>query len=692
MAFTSDPSGRVATVTYSPDDDVIGAASPSGKTVRYQYDARRQLASVVYPSGSVIQLAYDNRKNLTAVTDERGFTRTFNYDELYRIVGRRDPLGSFSTAVYDAVGNVLTTTDRLGRRTTMTYDQANRLIRATYSDAVVNYGYDSASRLIHTDDSAPGAGGIDWTYDGADRIVSETTPAGAVSYTYNSAGQRTSMTVADRLPVRYAYDNGGRLQAISQGSETFNYAYDTLSRRTGIQRPNQVSTTFRYDGVDRLTEITHANPLGIIEDLRYSYDLDDEIVGISSLASASLLPQGLTVSPADPANRLTATGGTTFQFDALGQTLSKTDGQGTTAYQWDARGRLSQVTLPSGQLVTHAYDAVGRRVRRAAGAATTSFLYDGAQVVLDRGSDGSNTDYLCGPEADELLRESHAGSGPLYSVRDHHTSTVAITDSNGGVVEREQYAPFGATPGSSLTRYGFTGRELDASTGLMYYRSRWYDPQQGRFIREDPAGYEAGLNLYKYADDSPVRFSDPFGLQTYGSAVRYFTPKGEFDNYLPVDMIKDIIDGMVKNCDCIKAFAALGLDLEGIIGRGFVLARGSVLLDGNISNEQIGITASARSAGKHLIEATGARGATLNPPSSGWVQGKRRDFLPRVYLRDIKSRCSITETLAHELVHVGGKPGTDPGWWRKLWHPEDWTDLDYLGAKYFNIIEACGCK
>lgn len=43
----------------------------------------------------------------------------------------------------------------------------------------------------------------------------------------------------------------------------------------------------------------------------------------------------------------------------------------------------------------------------------------------------------------------------------------------------------------------------------MYYRARWYDPQQGRFISEDPFGLKAGINLYSYVKNDPTRFTDP---------------------------------------------------------------------------------------------------------------------------------------------------------------------------------------
>ena len=61
-------------------------------------------------------------------------------------------------------------------------------------------------------------------------------------------------------------------------------------------------------------------------------------------------------------------------------------------------------------------------------------------------------------------------------------------------------------------RYGFTGREQDAETGLDYYRARYYDASNGRFISEDPIGFNAGdANLYRYVGNSPTNYNDPSG-------------------------------------------------------------------------------------------------------------------------------------------------------------------------------------
>jgi len=102
----------------------------------------------------------------------------------------------------------------------------------------------------------------------------------------------------------------------------------------------------------------------------------------------------------------------------------------------------------------------------------------------------------------------------MYFSQDHLGSTTALTGTTGKVVERITYDAYGNSAGSSRTRYGYTGRERDLDTGLLYYRARWYDPQVGRFISEDPIGFQGGdVNLYAYVLNNPANFRDPTGRQ-----------------------------------------------------------------------------------------------------------------------------------------------------------------------------------
>ncbi len=66
------------------------------------------------------------------------------------------------------------------------------------------------------------------------------------------------------------------------------------------------------------------------------------------------------------------------------------------------------------------------------------------------------------------------------------------------------------------------GQQYDEETGLYYNRHRYYDPQQGRYITQDPIGLRGGWNLYQYPFN-PVSKIDPLGLMAFG---------GEFGKWL----------------------------------------------------------------------------------------------------------------------------------------------------------------
>ncbi|QGJ68593.1 Hypothetical protein PBC10988_2540 [Planctomycetales bacterium 10988] len=73
------------------------------------------------------------------------------------------------------------------------------------------------------------------------------------------------------------------------------------------------------------------------------------------------------------------------------------------------------------------------------------------------------------------------------------------------------YAPFLLDTDLEFTHL-YTGRTWDPELQLYDYRARWYDPATQRFLSEDPLGYAAGdTNLYRYAFNNPVNFTDPSG-------------------------------------------------------------------------------------------------------------------------------------------------------------------------------------
>ena len=64
--------------------------------------------------------------------------------------------------------------------------------------------------------------------------------------------------------------------------------------------------------------------------------------------------------------------------------------------------------------------------------------------------------------------------------------------------------------------YAYMGKRYDASTGLLYFGKRFYDPNLGRWLTQDPLGSVDHSNLYQYVFNNPYMFIDPYGENIFG--------------------------------------------------------------------------------------------------------------------------------------------------------------------------------
>ena len=160
------------------------------------------------------------------------------------------------------------------------------------------------------------------------------------------------------------------------------------------------------------------------------------------------------------------------------------------------------------------------------------FLEDGPNVALQLGPDGVLERHVtAGLDAPVAVRR-YSDAGPLLGtwtlVSDRQGSTLGALDSLGAQIAAAQAVsrnPFGAVEGvapagSEAPVSGYTGAAQSVSNGggMVYLRNRWYDPQSGRFLTQDPIGLAGGVNLYAYAGNDPISFSDPFGLNPCGTS------------------------------------------------------------------------------------------------------------------------------------------------------------------------------
>lgn len=204
-----------------------------------------------------------------------------------------------------------------------------------------------------------------------------------------------------------------------------------------------------------------------------------------------------------------------YAFDANGNTLTKADSSGTTQYTWDFNNRLTQIVVPNVGTTTFRYDPFGRRIQKSGPLGTTNFLYDGKNLLEEVDNAGSVVArYTSRQETDQPLAESRSGTTSYYET-DALGSVSSLSNPAGAVANTYTYDTFGkvtASTGTLTNSFQFTGREFDPETGLFYYRARYYDQNAGRFISEDPLGFNGGTNNYRYVGNSPANYVDPYGL------------------------------------------------------------------------------------------------------------------------------------------------------------------------------------
>ena len=219
-------------------------------------------------------------------------------------------------------------------------------------------------------------------------------------------------------------------------------------------------------------------------------------------------------------------GGDTYAYDSEGNMVTRTNaGTGViTTYDYDHRNRLVRLTERIGSVVMQtlefAYDANDRRLSESINGSTFTFAYDRDDAWADLGVGGAiAARYLQGDRIDDLQAAHRATSGTNWYLTDHIGSVRGVVNSSGSVVARIGYDGFGrvvSESGQSLgDRFRFTGREKVSTTGLYFYRARFYDPVLGRFLSSDPIGFAGDdYNLYRYAANNPISLTDPTGRST----------------------------------------------------------------------------------------------------------------------------------------------------------------------------------
>jgi len=117
---------------------------------------------------------------------------------------------------------------------------------------------------------------------------------------------------------------------------------------------------------------------------------------------------------------------------------------------------------------------------------------------------------------DQTFAELRSGV-TSYFEQDGIGSITSLSNPAAALANTYTYDSFGnvaASSGSLTNPLRYTAREFDSETGIYQYRTRYFDPSIGRFVSEDPMGFDAGINFYGYVKNRPLNMADPLGLST----------------------------------------------------------------------------------------------------------------------------------------------------------------------------------
>lgn len=541
-----EPGGVVTKYTYDTAGQRTTVIDPMTRVTSFTYDARGLLATTSVPGGGTTVQTYDAGENLVDLQTPRGYHWRFAYDLRGKMTRQIDPAGRVTRMSYDASSNLVRMETPDGAVRTTTYDPLDRVDRADYSDGTfADFSYDASGNILTAVNEATTQ---TFTYDDRNDIATfaDSLTGKSIAYSYDENQSLKTISGPASGTSTSTYDDAGRMTGLNDfGGLNTTFGYDGLDRRSTLSLPNGLATTYTYDPVGRMSGLTTrdaANHVivtqGLTRNLRgeitaiademgphaYGHDLRGRVTSATHPtlpaesytydAAGNRLTSAVGPHAYDETDRIVSAGASVFEHDAAGRITKRTDLSGVTRYTYDAQGRLRRADLPSGGYVAYRYDAYGKKIERDLDGTITRYVYDRHALAAEYDGAGSLLRrYVNGLGLDEPLALVE-GSVRTYLSADQIGSIVALTDAAGGVVGRVTYSAFGQpafSPVVASNPFAFTGRIYDRSTGLYDLRARFYDPTLGRFLQPDPEGHSGGINLYAYAENDPLFYTDPSG-------------------------------------------------------------------------------------------------------------------------------------------------------------------------------------
>ena len=560
---------------------VLTKRKQGNRTLKFGYNSELQLTSISNEKQELYHFRLDGLGRVTEEIGFDGITRRYDRDGLGRVRRVERPADRWTEFLYDGIGNVIKEEQYDGKVTLYAYDndsqlkkafnevckvefkrdKSGRIIEEKQDGYTVNRTFDKQGNCLRTTSSLGADIQSTHTEDGfLSGMSAGENKDWQASWERDETGLEINRSINNGLEIRTWRDNFGReikkhitpKDSITTGSYSYQWG---ISHRL-LQKSDDVSgliTTFEYNEFDDLSSAVYRqgsevetiykvpDRIGavyrqwdrrdreygkggkLLEDKEYYYHYDPE-GNLIFKECRQVQPDGMLYI--DKKQRAQALG-IAYRGSGMGW-----------QYDWYPNGMLRKVTRLDGAEVLFTYDGLGRRL-------TKSYLYDVTRWVWD----GNTPLHECvtkHKDKEKPLPPIHRDDEnlitwvfedgtfvPVAKITKDEQFTI-VTDYLGTPVQMynrhgektwdctlDIYGKVRTFEGSSLSdcMWRYQGQYEDAETGLYYNRFRYYDPNAGSYISQDPIGLTGNsFTFYGYVKDINT-WTDIWGLRGHVSFI-----------------------------------------------------------------------------------------------------------------------------------------------------------------------------
>jgi RHS repeat-associated protein len=482
---------------------------PLGRKTEFQVDASGAFEAVRFPDGTSEQFAWHQEENAATHTLRDGT------DVVHLLTAE----GTLAGAVWpDSVLAV-------------ELDERHHPTAVMTEDSTIEFSCDSAGN-VQTESAGTD---VRFEHDADGRLVSVATLFGRVKYEYDDNGYLAAIVDWDGrrshiksgyngqlLEIRYA---NGIVERRTQGR----VGVCDAVRVEGAHGDVVCKQRYEWDICERLVAWEDSSSSSPRRGVRLTYDSEGHLLGeqdpwngrqLGSYhydAAGNLIDdngRSIVFGAMDEPLRV---GSASIKYDGLGHMTRLPGHIGDITCEFDVTGRLRR-TRHASTLVTYEYDALGRRISKTDGTATWRYGWAGVQLLWEEyqhhpAASPVHRDYLFLP--DGVVPFAFREDGRTYYLQtDVRGAVIRAFDESGGAVWHASYDAFGNAEidvHKIRQPLRLAGHYFDDETGLHYNGVRYYSPRIKSYLSRDPNWSQPGAANYSYARNDPWNRVDPHG-------------------------------------------------------------------------------------------------------------------------------------------------------------------------------------